>query len=180
MHRYWPYCYAFASQKTEEKVRAPEPVPPTEETSVPATTATTQPAETKPEAKTQAMTTAKTAEPSGSVTSSTKTTAGRTETSAASKTPSPTPKPATPAPASSGNYFIQVGAFNDRASARLEVEKYRKQGYNAVVKEPFPKDRRPLYRVWLGSFKSRDEAQKVLNDLKSKSVRNSGFFIIQQ
>jgi cell division septation protein DedD len=81
---------------------------------------------------------------------------------------------------SSGNFFIQVGAYTDRPSAQLAAERFKKMGYDAVVKEPSPKDRKPMYRVWVGGFKTREEAQKTLNALNSASARRTGYFIVQQ
>jgi|YNPBryunderm2012_1023409.scaffolds.fasta_scaffold00016_40 cell division protein FtsN len=111
---------------------------------------------------------------------SSKTAVPRTEASSQPPSRTTTPAKVSVSAAGSGSYFIQIGAFNDRATARLEAEKFKKQGYNAVVKEPFPRDRKPLYRVWLGGYKTRDEAQKALNELVSHSVRNPGYFIVQQ
>lgn len=157
--------------KTQEIVSAPVALAPVEET---ATTSSQQPAETatetpvrtqpvtKPTDQQVSQTTARTTQPPATSPPRTNTTTPRTGT------------------ATAGNYFIQVGAFTDRPSARLEAEKYRKQGYNSLVKEPFDRDRKPLYRVWVGGYKTREEAQKVLSELISKTARNPGFFIVQQ
>lgn len=155
-------------QKAEETVSAPVPVPATEESAGPVSTQATQ---------TQAQPEPRPAErPAGQTASSP---AGISEQS--STAPSRTsPGSKTTVPATGGNFFIQVGAFNDRPSARLEAEKYKKQGYNAVVKEPFARDTKPLYRVWLGGYRTREEAQKALSELVSKTARNPGFFIVQQ
>ncbi|MBC7364280.1 MAG: SPOR domain-containing protein [Candidatus Aminicenantes bacterium] len=99
-----------------------------------------------------------------------------TSATAKPKTVSQTAKPKS----SSGFFFVQVGAFTDRASAQLAAERFKKMGYNAVVKEPFPKDRQPMYRIWIGGFKTREEAQKTLNALNAASARRTGYFIVQQ
>lgn len=174
----------MTAQKAEETVSAPVPVPATEESAGPVSTQTTQTAapvqtqtqpETRPAEQPAGQIAAKTSQQTASPPART------TEQPAAAATTTRTsPGTRTTVPATGGNFFIQVGAFNDRPSARLEAEKYKKQGYNAVVQEPFARDRKPLYRVWLGGYRTREEAQKALSELVSKTARNPGFFIVQQ
>ncbi|MCR4395753.1 MAG: SPOR domain-containing protein [Candidatus Saccharicenans sp.] len=163
----------MTAQKAEETVSAPVAVPPAEEATG---TVSSQPAETTTE--TPAQTASRSAEQAASKPASSGSQPSTSQaTTSPPKTTTTSPRPAaTP----SGTFYIQVGAFNDRPSARLEAEKYRKQGYTAVVKEPFARDRKPLYRVWLGGYKTREEAQKALSERVSRSARNPGFFIVQQ
>lgn len=184
----------FLSQKTEEKVSSPPPVTPVEEmqsnimsastsekntTSSAEQTSPTEPVKMTSESETQ---TALVSRPSTAPTAPSSVDTKTQEPSASSGTPT-SPKTstriATPT-GSSGNFFIQVGAFNDRPSAQLAAERFKKLGYNAVVKEPFPRDRKPLYRVWVGGFRTREEAQKVLNQINASSARRTGYFIVQQ
>lgn len=175
------------SQKTEEKVSTPAPVVPQEETAasqkeLAPPTVSTEMTPTQALTESQKAAAEKVTEPSSSVVpSQTQSSSSSFETRTPARTSTPvSQKPATTTKSKVGNYFIQIGAFNDRASARLAAERYKKLGYNAVVKEPFPKDQRHLYRVWLGGYQTREEAQKALNELVSKSVRNPGYFIVQQ
>lgn len=173
----------MTAQKAEETVSAPVPVPATEESSGTAASQATQSTaapvqslaqpETKPAEKPAGQTASKTTQQTASL-------PARTTEQPAATTPRTSPGTKTTVPATGGNFFIQVGAFNDRPSARLEAEKYKKQGYNAVVQEPFARDRKPLYRVWLGGYRTREEAQKALSELVGKTARNPGFFIVQQ
>lgn len=174
----------MTAQKAEETVSAPVPVPAAEESSGTATSQATSTAapvqspaqpETRPAEKPAGQTASKTSQQSAPP-------PARTSEQSASAAPTTRTSPGTrtTVPATGGNFFIQVGAFNDRPSARLEAEKYKKQGYNAVVQEPFARDRKPLYRVWLGGYRTREEAQKALSELVSKAARNPGFFIVQQ
>ncbi|MGB9906075.1 MAG: SPOR domain-containing protein [Candidatus Saccharicenans sp.] len=167
----------MTAQKAEETVSPPVAVPPAEETTgavssqtaeTPTETPTRTPVQTASRPTEQA---ASKPASSGSQPSTSQTTTSPPKTTTTSPRPAATP---------SGTFYIQVGAFNDRPSARLEAEKYRKQGYTAVVKEPFARDRKPLYRVWLGGYRTREEAQKALSELVSRSARNPGFFIVQQ
>ncbi|NPV82214.1 MAG: hypothetical protein HPY46_01330 [Candidatus Aminicenantes bacterium] len=173
----------MTAQKAEETVSAPVPVPAAEESSGTAGSQATQSTatpvqslaqpETRPAEKPAGQTASKTTQQTASL-------PARTTEQPAATTPRTSPGTRTTVPATGGNFFIQVGAFNDRPSARLEAEKYKKQGYNAVVQEPFARDRKPLYRVWLGGYRTREEAQKALSELVGKTARNPGFFIVQQ
>lgn len=157
---------SMITQKTEDKVSAQMPVLIEEEKTAPENQALV---EAKPEIQAQTPPVTST-----SPDTTTPKVSPPDKTSAVAEKPAPSPQTST------GNYFIQVGAFSDRASARLEAEKFKKQGYNAQVKEPFPTDRRPLYRVWLGGFNSRQEAKKSLDKLISQSARDPGYFIVRQ
>ncbi|MDD8020344.1 MAG: SPOR domain-containing protein [Acidobacteriota bacterium] len=79
-----------------------------------------------------------------------------------------------------GNYFVQVGAFNDLSSARLAADRFKKQGYRTVIKDPYPADKKTVYRVWLGGYQTREEARRIVNELAKKSVKNPGYFVVQQ
>lgn len=76
-------------------------------------------------------------------------------------------------------YYIQVAALNNREAANSFAEEFKKRGYPAVVFEPFPSDRRPVFRVRIGGYETREEAEKVLNQLRSESTRQIDYFIIR-
>jgi len=54
-------------------------------------------------------------------------------------------------------YTIQVGAFRGRQQAGRLKDRLRKKGYS--VKVISAEGKRPLYRVWVGRFKSRKSAE---------------------
>lgn len=180
------------AQKIEEEVKATPPVPVVEEKATSSAEATqtaesasgtvSHPSGTSAEEKKIQMVD-RSIYPKPSAESGAPVISAPARTSQATTTTPPvTSSPPKPSEATrtSGNYYIQVGAFNDRPTARLEAEKYRKQGYNAVVKDPFESDKRPLYRVWVGGYRTREEAQKALADLVKKMPRNPGFFIVHE
>ncbi|UCE20720.1 MAG: SPOR domain-containing protein [Candidatus Aminicenantes bacterium] len=76
-------------------------------------------------------------------------------------------------------YYIQVAALNNREAATSFAEEFKKRGYPAVVFEPFPSDRRAVFRVRIGGYETREEAEKVLNQLRSESTRQIDYFIIR-
>jgi len=76
-------------------------------------------------------------------------------------------------------YYIQVAALNNREAATSFAEGFKKRGYPALVIEPFPSDRRPVFRVRIGGYETREEAEKVLDQLRSESTRQIDYFIIR-
>ncbi|MFW6160284.1 MAG: SPOR domain-containing protein [Acidobacteriota bacterium] len=83
------------------------------------------------------------------------------------------PKPET-------GYYIQVGAFNNRDSARALADKYKEKGFSAVVFDPLPTDRKALFRVRIGSFPTREEAESALEKLvQNEGKKNTDYFIVR-
>jgi cell division septation protein DedD len=67
-----------------------------------------------------------------------------------------------------GNYFVvQVAAFRSSSISENEAGKYRNKGYNAFVEAAEIPDRGTWYRVRVGNFSTKDEAQIFAN----KNVR---------
>lgn len=61
----------------------------------------------------------------------------------------------------------QVDAFPDERSAKLLVDRLKNKGYNAYVTEVELRGK-PWYRVSVGKYRAREEADKVVNSLKGK------------
>jgi len=75
-------------------------------------------------------------------------------------------------------YYIQVGAFNKREAAASYAEQFKKEGYPTIVLDPFTSDKRPVYRVRIGGFSSKEEAEKAKAKLVATN-RKKDFFIIK-
>ena len=65
-------------------------------------------------------------------------------------------------------WVLQVGSFKDRATALSQRDKLRKSNIAAVFIEKFNIDNKPVYRVRLGPFLSRDQSKIALNKIKAK------------
>ena len=65
------------------------------------------------------------------------------------------------------NWTVQVNAFPDENSAKIWVDRLKNKGYNAYVTEVRVKDK-VWYRVRVGHYDSRAEAEKVEETLKNK------------
>jgi len=73
-------------------------------------------------------------------------------------------------PAKSGgqSWVLQVGSYQDRNKALVQRDKLRKSNIAAVFIEQFNVDGKPSYRVRLGPFVNRDQAQVAQNKIKAK------------
>jgi len=85
----------------------------------------------------------------------------------------------TPAAGKKELFYIQVGAFNNREPASAFAEEFKKKGYNALVLDPFPSDRKTVFRVRIGGYETKEEAEEVNTQLKSESKRKKDYFIIK-
>jgi len=74
-----------------------------------------------------------------------------------------------PAPAAGGKprYTIQLASYPEKGLAEEEVKNKKKQGYAAFV-VAFNQGKSTWYRVRLGKFSNRADAEKLLKELKSK------------
>ena len=85
-------------------------------------------------------------------------------------------------PAVSGErtlFYVQVGAFNKREIALTFADVFNQRGYPAIVLDPFPSDRREIFRVRIGGYATREEAAEVRDRLKTEASRTTDYFIIR-
>jgi DedD protein len=68
----------------------------------------------------------------------------------------------------------QVNAFPDERSAKLLVDRLKNKGYNAYVSEAQNRGK-TWYRVSVGRYNSREEAEKVVEALKTKENHPKAF-----
>ena len=64
-------------------------------------------------------------------------------------------------------WYVQVNAFPDEKSGKLSVDKLKNKGYNARLMEA-RNNGKLWYRVRVGEFSSREEAERIADILKSK------------
>ena len=93
-----------------------------------------------------------------------------------SKPPAETKK--NPAVSPTGQYYVQVGAFTDRSQAQAAADKYKKQGYAAIVANPRPSDTKTWYRVRLGGYATRERAADLLAKLNAAAGKKTDFQIV--
>lgn len=98
---------------------------------------------------------------------------------AAATKPAPAKPPATQSAqgSTSGSYYIQIGAFNEKSQADTFAARFKGQGYRAVVLNPFFSDRRATYRVRLVGFQTKEQASQVLAKLNAATTKRTGYYI---
>lgn len=64
-------------------------------------------------------------------------------------------------------YFIQIGAFSQKEKAEALKEKANKLGFTAQIRE-MTSEGKTLYKVLIGGYSSRSEAENVLGKVKEK------------
>jgi cell division septation protein DedD len=62
---------------------------------------------------------------------------------------------------------VQVNAFPDEKSGKVWVDKLKSKGYKAYLTEARNKGK-VWYRVRVGQFRSREEAEKMVDILKNR------------
>lgn len=72
------------------------------------------------------------------------------------------------------NWRAQVNAYPDERSARLIADRLKSKGYNAYVSE-VQNQGKTWYRVSVGRYTSRDEADKTLEALRNKENFSKAF-----
>jgi DedD protein len=76
-------------------------------------------------------------------------------------------------------WMLQVNAYPDERSARQLVDRLKNKGYNAQVTET-RNNGKTWYRVRVGGYRSREQADKALADLKSKEKFDKAFATSRQ
>ena len=87
---------------------------------------------------------------------------------APTKTTKPTPPPVLIKPSASGPYLVQTGSFGEVANAEKEANRLKKLGYDARVKTGNTSDNALIFRVKIGYFKSRTEAEAFIRQNRKK------------
>jgi DedD protein len=85
--------------------------------------------------------------------------------------PTPPPPPVAdqsqPAAVTSGGFAVQITALRDRGEADAIVKRLVTKGYPAYVLNPLP-GKSPVYRVQVGRYKSRGDADRIAGRLKKE------------
>jgi cell division septation protein DedD len=115
--------------------------------------------------------------PSSSTSSPAVKTAAKDTTAKTPVTKPPTETKTSAAAAPRGLYYVQVLAVTDRAQAQAAADRYRKQGYTAIVVDPPAGETN--YKVRLGGYASRDRAVELRNKLNAAAGGKTDYWIVQ-
>ncbi len=97
-------------------------------------------------------------------------------------------KPAVKAPAepeakktpAAGSWFVQVAAVDEKAAAETVARKLEKDGFHALVMDPLAKDRKTIYRVRVGPFPNKAEADKAKAKLaEAAKKKTTDYFLVK-
>lgn len=93
----------------------------------------------------------------------------------------PATRPAAPASVAAEGFFVQVGALDDKTAAKALSDQFRRQGYRVLLLDSLPTDRRPLYRVRIGSYPSRGQAEAALAKLNQAAGagKRTGYYVVK-
>lgn len=64
-------------------------------------------------------------------------------------------------------YGVQVGAFKDITTAQMHLKKYKEAGEEIIILTPATVNEQEIYKLVLGAFETRGEAEKKLYNLKT-------------
>jgi cell division septation protein DedD len=89
-------------------------------------------------------------------------------------------KPIPPSTTTKNLFYIQIGAFRDKSAANSLAGKYQNRGYTCVVFDPFPTDKRKIYRVRIGGYETRGQAeQEKVKLAQAENKKSSDYFIVK-
>jgi cell division septation protein DedD len=128
----------------------------------------------EPQVKSKAAGTDEASTPSSSLAAKTP---AKDATIKASVPKTPTEAKRTAAAPPRGLYYVQVLAVADGAQAQAAADRYRKQGYTAIVVNPPPGEKN--YKVRLGGYASRDKAAELRNKLNAEAGGKTDYWVVQ-
>lgn len=86
------------------------------------------------------------------------------QTTPLKQTAVPEAKAAAPA---KGLYYVQLAAFDERKGAEDYAVDIKSAGFHTIIMNPLATDKKPWYRVRIGGYASKEEAEQAAMQLKS-------------
>ena len=77
------------------------------------------------------------------------------------------------------DWFIQVGAFFNREGAETTADKLKGGGLNVIVLDPYPSERRRVYRVRIGGYATKELAERARAELIQADPKAGDYFVIR-
>jgi cell division septation protein DedD len=143
-------------EQVKEKIVLPEVKPQQKPTQEPTSQLSLGPKESQPEKPKEAPKTEPRVEPK-------------------KEAPKPEPKKTEP----QNLYYVQVGALAEKPAALSSAQRFKAQGFAVVVLDPLPTDRKPVYRVRVGGFPTKEEAEAARAKLAAAAGRKTDYFIVR-
>ena len=76
-------------------------------------------------------------------------------------------------------FYVQVGALAEKQEAQEVAQRFRKLGYPVAVLDPQPTDKKPVFRVRVGGFLTREQAEEARTKLSSAAGKRTDYFIVR-
>jgi cell division protein FtsN len=78
-------------------------------------------------------------------------------------------------------YYVQIGAYKFKNNALHVAEGFKNKGYPSIVINPLPLDKNPWYRVRVGGYKSKEEAEEIKSKLlKLRITRKLDYIVVER
>jgi len=88
----------------------------------------------------------------------------KSTTSPTRTTTTPTTKTSVPV---KGQYYIQLAAFDERSAAEAYAADIKTAGFPTLILSPLATDKTPWYRVRVGGYATKEDAEKAVYQLKA-------------
>lgn len=75
---------------------------------------------------------------------------------------------ATPKPAGTTIYSVQIGAFKNEDNAKALIKQYKEKGYEAFTYKSTLKNKEILHRVLIGKFDNKKDVLRLAEDIRTK------------
>ena len=99
------------------------------------------------------------------------------------KPPAVQPKKSEPVPVKteqqSNNYYIQVGAYSKKEGAMALAQEIQSKGYPTLIIDPLSTDRRAIFRVRIGGYATREEANRIMTELLRVMGKKEGDYFVK-
>ena len=78
-------------------------------------------------------------------------------------------------------FYIQIGAYKLKNNAQNIADGFKQKGYPSMVINPLAPDKKPWYRVRVGGYKSREEAEEIKSKLLKLGItKRLDYFIVER
>ena len=76
-------------------------------------------------------------------------------------------------------FYVQVGALAEREAAQQTAQRFRTLGFPVVVMDPQATDKKPVFRVRIGGFVTKEQAEEARAKLITSAGKKTDYFIVR-
>jgi cell division septation protein DedD len=82
-------------------------------------------------------------------------------------------------PETNNLFYVQVGALAEREAAQETARRFRTLGFPVVVMDPQATDKKPVFRVRIGGFVTKEQAEEARAKLITAAGKKTDYFIVR-